>query len=145
MRISNTPPRETSIVVKSLKILVQFIKPTSNASFDDGTEDSLSLDETIDLLASARRRAVINRLAEMEQRRISIAELAEDVACVEYKCDPSDLTSKERKRVYIALQQSHLPRLTNANVVISDDTFVAPGPQFEHIWRAYESVLDTLS
>lgn len=51
----------------------------------------------------------------------------------------SNYSSKERKRVIIALHQVHLPTLDDAGVVKFGDV-VEPGPDFD----AYSSVLNTL-
>ena len=47
-------------------------------------------------------------------------ELAEEVAAIENDVEVDDLTYKQRKRVYVSLHQTHLPRLAEAGVVHYD-------------------------
>lgn len=104
------------------------------------------MDETVNLLSQGRRRVIIEQLATTDQRRTSVADLAEDVACTEYECTPAELGSDERKRVYIALQQSHLPQLNDADIVLYDSnaTLVSKGPNFQQLRHAQLALRDAL-
>lgn len=51
---------------------------------------------------------------------VDIGDLAEHVAGVENGIDPARLNSQQRKRVYISLYQSHLPKLDDAGAVRFD-------------------------
>lgn len=48
-------------------------------------------------------------------------ELAEHIAAVENDVDRSEVTSTQRKRVYISLYQSHLPKLEEAGAIDFDE------------------------
>lgn len=146
MTTSETPSRETSPFAEPLKTLIRTFKETSEPDFKGKSDSSPSLDEVVNLLGHGRRRAVLEELAETNQRRISVADLAEDIACAEYGCLPSELTSDQRKRVYIALLQSHLPPLDDADIVAydSDAKVVTQGPQFEYLWHAYTALRDAV-
>jgi hypothetical protein len=147
MTTSETSLRETSLFAQSLRTLVEAFKHPGEGDRETETEPSLSLDETLDLLGAARRRAVVDELAKTDQGTISVGELAEVVACVEYDCTPSDLTPEQRNRVYIALYQSHLPRLDAADIVTYDSQtkIVTQGPQFKQLWRAQTALRDAMS
>lgn len=87
------------------------------------TESSpdISDDVIFDILRNRRRRLALEHLRTRGVGdRVSIDELATAVATNEYDCVPEELTSKQRKRVYVALKQSHLPKLAEAGVVDYD-------------------------
>lgn len=83
------------------------------------TADSLSTDEVLDLLSSGRRRFVIQYLA--EEDRTDLTQLARETAAWEHGVPPSAITDDGRRRTYISLYQTHLPRLEEANVITYDE------------------------
>jgi len=84
------------------------------------TEDtSLSQDEVFDLLSSARRRYVIYVLRTRSEP-MEVTDLAEEVAAWENDTTIDELSSQERKRVYVSLYQTHIPKLASAGVVDYD-------------------------
>jgi DNA-binding transcriptional ArsR family regulator len=94
-------------------------EPPSTAGPDGPRARSgLSRDVLFDLLRNRRRRLVMRYLGEHD--RAEIGELAEHVAAVENGTDPEALSSSERKRVYVSLYQSHLPKLAEAEVIDYD-------------------------
>lgn len=78
-----------------------------------------SEDELFDMLANSRRRHVIDLLA-AEQERHDIGTLSTRIAARENDIEVKAVTSNERKRVYTALQQSHLPKLDAAGFIEFD-------------------------
>lgn len=78
-------------------------------------ETSLSKDLIFELLKNERRRRVLKFLE--TQSETTLSALAEDIAARENGIDQGLLTSTQRKRVYIALYQCHLPKLDDADVV----------------------------
>lgn len=140
-------PQETSPFATPLKTLVQLFNESSDSHVDPDDKEGLSADEVLDLLAAARRRAAIEHLATTNQAHVRVTDLAERVAGTEYDRDPADVSSDERKRVYISMIQSHLPPLDDAGVVDYDKEakIVTPGPQFETIWRVHAAVQKELS
>jgi DNA-binding transcriptional ArsR family regulator len=92
-------------------------RPSTGAGGSSG-QPELSRDVLFDLLRNRRRRLVMRYLGEHD--RAEIGELAEHVAAVENGTDPETLSSSERKRVYVSLYQSHLPKLAEAEVVDYD-------------------------
>ena len=86
----------------------------------DGSErNDLSLDEICHLLQNGRRRNVLRFLARHEGTA-ELGEIAEHIAAAENDTTVERLSSDERKRVYIALYQIHVPKLADANVVDYD-------------------------
>jgi len=147
MTKSEIPPRETSLLAQPLKTLVRAFKETPEADLKNGTDATLSLDETLDLLGHGRRRAIVDQFGATDQRHIPVADLAEEIACAEYGCPPSELTGDQRKRVYIALVQSHLPRLDAADVVTyrSEAKVVTRGQHFDYLCHVCTALRDAVS
>jgi DNA-binding transcriptional ArsR family regulator len=79
----------------------------------------LSHDLIFDILSSARRRYVIYVLRR-EDEPMAVAELAEIVAAWENDTTVDQLDSQERKRVYVSLYQTHIPKLAEAGIVDHD-------------------------
>lgn len=92
--------------------------PSSTGAAEARGRTQLSRDVLFDLLRNRRRRLVMRYLATHEDA--DIGELAEHIAAVENGTDPEALSSSERKRVYVSLYQSHLPKLAEAEVVDYD-------------------------
>lgn len=87
-----------------------------------GSEDppsELSKDELFHLLQNQRRRRVLLYL-QGTSGEVSMRDIAEQVAAWENDTTVEALGSNERQRVYIALYQSHLPKLDDAGVLTYD-------------------------
>jgi len=106
----------------------QYAPPTKSESSrpnvprHDGGVDSkeqLPLDLVFDLLRVERRRRVLQYLV-TEAGQVTLGELSDHVAGLEYDKPEAAVTSKERKRVYVGLYQSHLPRMDDADVIEFD-------------------------
>lgn len=79
-----------------------------------------SKDELFKVLGNRRRRHVLHYL-EWRDRPVRLDELAERIAAWENDTTEEAIGSDERKRVYTALQQFHLPKLEDAGLVRYDD------------------------
>ncbi|EMA61797.1 DUF7344 domain-containing protein [Halorubrum lipolyticum] len=90
----------------------------------------ISEDELFDVLANQRRRFAVHLLKREEDSSIAIGEMAEQIAAWENGIEMTEITGNERKRVYTALQQSHLPKMDDAGVVEfnKDRGLVEPTP-----------------
>jgi len=86
-----------------------------------GTENAQTVTETdvFDVLKNERRRAVIRYLDD-HGGSAKLSDVAEKIAADENETTVQRLTSKERKRVRIALYQCHLPRMDTIGVVEFD-------------------------
>lgn len=78
----------------------------------------LPLDVVFDLLKNQRRRRVLEYLR--TERETTLSDLAEHVAALENQKEVQQLSSSERKRVYVGLYQCHLPRMDDASVIEFD-------------------------
>jgi hypothetical protein len=94
----------------------------SDASPSPGLEDveetvpSLPRDKIFHLLQTQRRRDVLRYLKDNDGP-VEMRTLAEQVAAWENDTTVAALTSDERQRVYIALYQSHLPKLAEEGII----------------------------
>jgi len=79
----------------------------------------LSKDEVFELLRNSRRRTVLDYLRSGDGTA-SLSELAEHTAALENGIDVAELSSDQRKRVYIGLYQCHLPKMDTLGVVEYD-------------------------
>lgn len=81
---------------------------------------TISKDVAFHLLQNSRRRAVLRYLIERDEDVISMREVSEQVAAWENDTTVAGLSSDARQRVYIALYQSHLPKLDENGVIEYD-------------------------
>lgn len=94
----------------------------------DPEEQSISLDLIFEILRNHRRRRVLRTLTETEQ--IELGDLAEQIAARELDKPRRELSSQERKRLYVALYQSHLPKMADADAITYEERrgLIEPGP-----------------
>lgn len=95
----------------------------------------VSEDELFEVLANQRRRFAVHLLKKREDDAIAIGDMAEQIAAWENGIDAAEITGNERKRVYTALQQSHLPKMDDAGVVEfnKDRGIVEPTPALTNV------------
>ena len=79
-------------------------------------QDALSQDVAFDILSSPRRRYVLYYLKQ-EDRPVELGELANQIAAWENEIEVEDLTRQQRKRVYVSLYQTHIPKLEDAGII----------------------------
>ena len=82
-------------------------------------EQTVAREDLYDLLGNCRRRYVIDYLRE-HREPTSLDTLARHVAARENGTSVAEVTTAERKRVYTSLQQTHLPRMDEVDVVEFD-------------------------
>ncbi len=80
----------------------------------------LSTGEIFELLRNQRRRYVLHYL-KREDQPVELGTLAQQVAAWEYETTPEEVTPTQRKRVYTTLQQTHLPKMDETNILEFDD------------------------
>lgn len=101
---------------------------------DEGSRQPPSEDELFDVLSNGRRRYAVHAL-KREHGATDIGDVAEQVAAWEYDVDVEQVSYDERKRVYTALQQSHLPKMDDVGVVDFDKNrgTVEPTPALDDV------------
>jgi len=105
---------------------------------DDADEGTLSTDDAFHLLQNSRRRGVLRYIrGRPDADSFEMRDIAEQVAAWEQGKPIGAITSTERQRVYIALYQSHLPKLDEHGVIEYDQSrgMVRATPLAEEIGR----------
>jgi hypothetical protein len=82
-------------------------------------ETELSQDRIYDILSSSRRRYILLQLKQREQP-VELTELAEELAAWENDTTVAELSKEDRKRVYVSLYQTHVPKLDEAGLIEYD-------------------------
>jgi len=84
----------------------------------DAEETTLDRDDVFHILQVQRRRWVLKYLEEYEgEDPAAMSDIAEHIAARENDTTVDAISAAERKRVYTALYQSHLPKLDDAGIV----------------------------
>jgi hypothetical protein len=87
--------------------------------FDSGSDPTPMTDATPDELFEAlrteRRRRVVRTIADLGS--VELGDLSEIIASQENDCAVAEVTTQQRKRVYVSLYQTHIPKLDDLGVV----------------------------
>jgi hypothetical protein len=89
---------------------------TRHADTAEEADETLPLDLAFEILKNGRRRMVLEELAAAEGE-ITLSDLSETIAARENDKTVAEISSEERKRVYVGLYQAHLPKMDDAGVV----------------------------
>lgn len=84
---------------------------------NDSVGEELSTEAIFKTLSSRRRRYALQYLAQVEGP-VTIRDLSEQVTAWENGIDRQAVTPKQRKRVYTALHQTHLPKMDHLGVAV---------------------------
>lgn len=82
--------------------------------------DGLSPDDVFEILSNARRRTMIHYLHQ-QHGHADLSDIADHIAAWEYDTTHDQITSDQRRRVYISLYQTHLPKLAEYGIVDYDE------------------------
>lgn len=104
-------------------------------------ERALSNQDVYEVLRNERRRYALHALS-LAEGPVSVRDLADRVAAWEHDVPVAALSDRERHRAYTSLQQVHLPRLAEADLVRVDEErgVVEPSPGVE----TYDVYLDVV-
>lgn len=83
------------------------------------SEEGMSTDTVFTILENERRRLTLQYLEEHENP-VTLGELAKYIAATENDKTTEEVSSEERKRTYIGLYQSHLPKMDELGVIEFD-------------------------
>lgn len=110
---------------------------------DAPPEPDLSLDLVFEILKNERRRFVLQYMVDRDEQ-VALGTLAEHIAARENDTTPDQLTSQERKRVYVGLYQCHLPKMDSANIVDFDKDrgTIALGPNAGELYPYLDTSAD---
>lgn len=82
-------------------------------------QTQLSQDVVFDILSNSRRRFLLSRLQDADEPK-HLMELADEIAAWENDTTVEALTDKQSKRVYVSVYQTHVPKLTEAELITYD-------------------------
>lgn len=82
-------------------------------------QEELTQDAVFDILSSSRRRYVLFYLRQADEP-VELNALAEHVAAWENELPVEELSDQQRKRVYVSLYQTHIPKLDSIGLVDHD-------------------------
>lgn len=85
----------------------------------DNNLRTLSYDVAFDLLRNTRRRFVLRQLQDAPDG-IELSELSSALAAMENDVPADELSREDRKRIYVSLYQTHIPKLEDSGVVRYD-------------------------
>ncbi|VTT88147.1 hypothetical protein DM2_1481 [Halorubrum sp. DM2] len=77
---------------------------------------AIGFDQLFEILKNQRRRRVLQYLIENDGE-VTLDHLAEEIAARETGKDIKQITSQERKRVYVGLYQCHLPKMDDYGAI----------------------------
>ncbi len=127
-------------------------------SSDTDVETDVSADLVFDLLSSQRRRMVLYYLRQ-SGAEMTVKEISQAIAANENDIPVDELSRQQRKRVYVSLYQTHLPKLADAGVIDYDrengvirltgrgeeiDQYLDPAERSEYPWAIHYLVLGAL-
>lgn len=97
---------------------------TSTADPKHSTTDDrhLSQEAVLEVVSNQRRRFALHCLKRLDGDHVTVADLADRVAALEYEKCVDQLTYRERKRVQNALRQYHLPKMEDTGFVEVDSS-----------------------
>jgi len=113
-----------------------FLRPQAEGEVSNepnvGVGDEPSRDDLFHVLRNRRRRFAIHHLKHTDES-VDVGDLATRVAAWENEITPDEVTSRQRRRVYNALQQTHLPELEDTGIVEVDRREVALSDHAEEL------------
>jgi len=94
-------------------------KDVEGTANDGETDSRLPKAKLFEILSVHRRQEAL-RYLDHNGGEATLRDLAEHIASLECDCEVRQLSSKQRKRVYVGLYQCHLPKMADAGVVEYD-------------------------
>lgn len=82
--------------------------------------EAIPRDQVFGMLSNRRRRWVLYVLSQQDGDTVDFGTVVDAVSAWEYDVDPAELSWKQRKRIYTALRQSHLPKLDETGIINYD-------------------------
>lgn len=92
----------------------------------------LSQDVAYKVLSNPRRRAIIYLLRKAD-RPVDVMSLAESIASWEQDTPRDELTRGQRKRVYVSLYQTHIPKLESVGLITEGEETIRPTNSIYHM------------
>jgi hypothetical protein len=106
--------------VETCSELLEGVEEDKNAlsGGEISTNSLLHLDEVFDILESERRRATIRHVSKSDEFPVSTVDLSKSIALDNTDhSNISELSSSDYKTLYVSLQQTHLPKLDEFDII----------------------------
>lgn len=109
---------------------------TANADSAAPADEALPLDHAFEILKNERRRMVLEELS-VAGGEVTLSDLSETIAARENDKTVTEISSEERKRVYVGLYQAHLPKMDATDIVEfnKDRGLIRPGAHSDLLER----------
>ena len=98
---------------------LESVVTTPSASRSPMLDRERMLDENFFVLSNYRRRFVLEYL-DSNPGPVSLRTLSEELSAWENESDTQMITSTQRKRAYVSLRQTHLPKLEDLGIISFD-------------------------
>ena len=100
---------------------------------------ALPLDQVFEIAKNERRRHALRYLRHNEEP-VKLGTLAEHIAAIENDTTVKNISSQERKRVYVGLYQCHLPKMDDMHIVDFNQNrgLIELGPNADQIYPYIE-------
>jgi len=87
------------------------------------------------LLSNPRRRATLRYLQNQPNQTTTLKNMAKHIAAYENQTNPQKITTDQRKKTYVALYQTHLPKLNQHQIINYKQKrgTITTGPKFPTI------------
>jgi hypothetical protein len=95
--------------------------PSGGSTAEASTESSIEREQIFEILSNERRRLVIRYIKRHDGDRIDFRDLVDQLAAWENDTTREEVDSNDRKCVYTALRQTHLPKLDRFGVIEYDN------------------------
>ena len=95
-----------------------------------------SREDVFEVLSNQRRRHTVHYLRQRaDVDHVDLRELSEQLSAWENGVEPEEITHRDRKAVYTALRQTHLPKMDDAGVVNWDPNrgYIEPTEEMEDV------------
>jgi hypothetical protein len=79
-----------------------------------------SRDTLFEVLSNSRRRYILSRVR-VADGPVELSEIAREIGAREHQVSPAALDQTDKKRVYVSLYQTHLPKLESVGLVAYDE------------------------
>lgn len=115
---------ENSSVTEAVKNGYERVKPGSNGEAngrmkppsENGSPHEIPKEDAFEILKNRRRRDILHYLKQ-NGSEAQVGEMAKQIAAWENDIHVDSVTSKQRKRLYTALYQSHLPKMDDVGIL----------------------------
>lgn len=112
-RVSGTEPETTADIE-------QLNQDHSVSTERPTTDDTIQPEQIFEILSNERRRLVLKYLRQHNGEQVNFRDLVDQIAAWENDTTQGKLNTDDRKCVYTALRQTHLPKLDQFDVIEYD-------------------------